>query len=118
MLLAEDQDAVQELAAQGADQALADRVHARRLDSGTQDPGTGGLEHGVERGGEVRSAVTDQELDVLEPLAEGEGEVAGRWVVHWPGAIVSTSLIKRIMCVTLSRCRLRYGLAVGTWAII
>ena len=34
------------------------------------------------------------------------------------GAMVSTSLIKRIMCVTLSRCRLRYGLVPGTWAII
>jgi len=43
--------------------------------AGAQDPGTGGLEPGVERGGEVRSAVADQELDVLEPLAEGE--VAG-----------------------------------------
>ena len=77
MLLAEDQHATQELAAQGAGQALADRVHPRRLHSGAQDPGTGGLEDGVERGGEVRSAVADQEFDVLEPLGEGEGEVAG-----------------------------------------
>jgi hypothetical protein len=52
------------------------------LDSGTQDPGTGGLEHGVERGREVRSAVTDEELDVLEPLVEGQGEVAG--LLHRP----------------------------------
>ena len=34
MPLAEDQHAVQKLAAQGADQALADRVHARSLDGG------------------------------------------------------------------------------------
>src|ERR1035438_6107842 len=34
MPLAEDQHAVQRLAAQGADQALADRVHARSLDGG------------------------------------------------------------------------------------
>jgi hypothetical protein len=61
MSLADDQQAIQEFAAQGADQALADRVHARRLHSGAQDPGTGGLEDGVERGGEVRSAVADQE---------------------------------------------------------
>jgi hypothetical protein len=77
MLLAEDKDAIQELAAQGAYQAFADRVHARRLDSAAQDPGAGCVEDGVERGGEVRSAVADQELDVLEPLVEGEGEVAG-----------------------------------------
>jgi hypothetical protein len=57
---------------QGTDEALAGRAHARRLNSGTQDPGTGALEHGVERGREVRSAVMDEELDVLEPLAEGQ----------------------------------------------
>jgi hypothetical protein len=65
---AEDQHPVQYLSAQGADETLAGRAHARRLDSGTQDPGTGGPEHGVERGGQVRSAVTDEELDVPEPL--------------------------------------------------
>jgi len=62
MALPEDQHAVQELTAQGADEALADRVHPRRLDGRTHDPGAGGLEDGVERGGEVRSAVADQEL--------------------------------------------------------
>jgi hypothetical protein len=41
--LAEDQHPVEELAAQGADQALADRVHARRLGGGAQDPGAGGV---------------------------------------------------------------------------
>jgi hypothetical protein len=58
-----------------ADQALADRVHARRLDSSAQDPGAAGLEDGVERGGEVRSAVADEELNVPEPLVEGESDV-------------------------------------------
>src|ERR1035438_2863447 len=77
MPAAEDQHPVKDLPAQGADEALAGRVHARRLDSGTQDPGTGGLEHGVERGREVRSAVTDEELDVLEPLVEGQARVRG-----------------------------------------
>ncbi len=61
MSLAEDQHAVQEFAAQGADQAFADRVHPGCLDGADQDPGAGGLEDGVERGGEVRSAVADQE---------------------------------------------------------
>jgi hypothetical protein len=49
--LAEDQHAVQEVAAQGADEALADRVHPRSLDRAVQDPRAGGLEDGVERGG-------------------------------------------------------------------
>jgi len=48
MPLAEDQHAVEELSAQGTDKALAGRIHARRLNSGTQDPGPGGLEDGVE----------------------------------------------------------------------
>jgi hypothetical protein len=38
MPTAEDQHPVQYFSAQGADEALAGRVHARRLDSGTQDP--------------------------------------------------------------------------------
>jgi hypothetical protein len=39
--LAEDQHAVEELPAQGTGKALADRIHARRLDGGAQDPGAG-----------------------------------------------------------------------------
>src|ERR1017187_8864201 len=56
---AEDEAAVKELAPQGAGEALADRVHPRRLHSSAQDRGAGGLEDGVEGAGEVRSAVTD-----------------------------------------------------------
>jgi hypothetical protein len=77
MSLAEDQHAVQEFAAQGAGKAFADRVRPGCLDGADQDPGAGGLEDGVERRGEVRSAVADQESGVLEPVAEAEGQVAG-----------------------------------------
>src|ERR1039458_1203855 len=56
---AEDEAAVKELAPQGAGEALADRVHPRRLHSSAQDRGAGGLEDRVEEAGEVRSAVTD-----------------------------------------------------------
>jgi hypothetical protein len=42
----------------------------------------GGLEDGIERGGEVRATVAEQESDVLEPPVEGEGEVAG--LLHGP----------------------------------
>lgn len=51
---AEDKAAVEELAAQGAGEALADGVHPWRLHSGRQDRGAGGLEDGIERGGEAR----------------------------------------------------------------
>ena len=82
MAFPEDQHAVQDLTAQGTDESLADRVHPRSLDSRAQDPGASSLEDGVERGSEVRSAIADQEPDVLEPLTVGEGEVAG--LLHCP----------------------------------
>ena len=82
MRFTENWHAVEDLSAQRTDKALADRVHARRLDGGAHDPGPGRLEDSVERGGEVRSAITDQELNVLEPLAEAEGEIAG--LLHGP----------------------------------
>ena len=82
MLLAEDQDAVEELAAQGAGEAFAGRIHPRSLNGAPENPGADSLEDGVEGLGEVRSAVTDHELDVLEPAAEAEGEVAG--LLHGP----------------------------------
>ena len=48
MRLAEDQRPVEYLAAQGADEAFADRVHAGSLDGCSQDPDTAGCEDGVE----------------------------------------------------------------------
>ena len=64
----EDQHPVQYLSAQGADEALAGRIHAQRLNSGTQNPGADGLEYGAGRGREVRSAVTDRRHQV-RPVA-------------------------------------------------
>jgi hypothetical protein len=48
-----DQQAVQELAAQGADKAFAGGVHPGSLHGGPQDPGVVCLEDGVEGLGEV-----------------------------------------------------------------
>src|SRR5450755_4047350 len=79
--LAEDQHAVERLSAQGADEALAGRVHPRSLQGGAHDTGAGGLEDGVERGGEVRSAVADQESNALEPLVESEARLRACWPV-------------------------------------
>jgi len=75
--LAEDQHPVQKLAAQGSYEALAGRVHPRCPDGGAQDRGAGGLEDGVEGAGEVRSAVADQEPELLEAPVHAHGEVAG-----------------------------------------
>jgi hypothetical protein len=53
MRLTEDQHAIEELAAQGTEEAFAGRVHLGSLDSGLQDPGAVCLEDGVEGPGEV-----------------------------------------------------------------
>ena len=100
MSLAEDQHAVEEFAAQGVGEAFADRVHARRPDGGAQDPAAGGLEDGVEGAGEVRSAVADEELNVPEPLAEGEGEIAGLLSRPFAGGLAVTPprCIRRVPC--------------------
>ena len=82
MLLAEDQHAVEKLAAQRADEAFASRVHPRSLHGGPQDPGAVCLEDGVDGPGEIRSAVANEELELLEPFAEAEGEVSG--LLHGP----------------------------------
>ncbi len=82
MSLADDQHPVQDLAAQGADKALADRVPARCLDGGAQDPGARSLEDGVKGAGEIRPAAADQEPGVPGPLAGAEGQVAG--LLHGP----------------------------------
>jgi hypothetical protein len=43
------------------------------LHGGAHDGGAGGLENGIEGRGKVRAAVTDQEPEVPEPLAEVQG---------------------------------------------
>ena len=87
MLLAEDQHAVQKLAAQGADEPFADRIHTGSSDRCAQDPGASGLEDSVERGSEVRAVVAEQEPDVPEPFAEGKSEVAGLLDCPLPGGM-------------------------------
>jgi hypothetical protein len=82
--LVQDQGPVENLTAQGADQALADRVHPRGLHRGAHDGGAGGLEDGIEGRGEVRPAVADEEPEIPESLAEVEGQVAS--LLHCPVA--------------------------------
>ena len=93
MDLVQDQCPVENLTALGADQALADRVHPRRLHRATHDGGAGGLKDGVEGRGEIRAGVTDQEPEAPEPLAEVESQVAG--------------LLHRPLAPTKSLCRAR-----------
>jgi hypothetical protein len=63
VVLIDDQDPVQALPAQGADDPLANRVRSGCLRRAGQDPDAFGGEYGVERAGELARAVPDQELD-------------------------------------------------------
>ena len=83
--LAEDQDPVQQLAAEGPVDALADGVHPRRLRQGGDGPQSRSLEHLAERGGEDRVAVVDQEPQCAEAAIQVHGEVAGLLRYPRPG---------------------------------
>jgi hypothetical protein len=82
---AKDQDPVQQLAAEGRVDALADGVHTRRLRQGRDDPQSFRLEHLPERSGEDRIAVVNQEPQRAEAVTEVHGEVAGLLRCPCPG---------------------------------
>src|SRR6266550_5994820 len=65
MVLVPYEGAVQEFAAASPDPAFGDRVHAGRRHVAGHGPDLGAGEDRVERGGEVRSAVADHELDPI-----------------------------------------------------
>jgi hypothetical protein len=67
MSLVPDEGAVQELMPASPDPAFGDRVHAWRPDVTEHGPDPGVGEDHVERGGEVRAAVADHELDLWVP---------------------------------------------------
>jgi hypothetical protein len=77
--LIDDQDAVEELAADGADEAFGDRVGPRRAHRRLDDrryvvrP-----EDGVEGGGELGVAIADEEPELLSSLVEVHGQVPGQ----------------------------------------
>ena len=70
--LADDQDAVEQFATDGSDEALGDRVPRRphrRLDNPDIDRG----EHSIEGGGELGVAVADEEPEAPIGLVEAWG---------------------------------------------
>jgi hypothetical protein len=70
----EDEEPVEALGADGADEALGDGVGLRCADWCAQDPDALAAEDLVERAGVLAVAVADQEADLL--LGEEEAEVA------------------------------------------
>jgi hypothetical protein len=72
-----NEGAVQEFAPASPDPAFGDRIHAWRLDVAEHGPDASVGEDGVERSGEVCSAVADHELDPVRLLVKVHEEVAG-----------------------------------------
>ena len=77
MSLVDDQDAVEEFAADGADEAFGDRVGPRRAHRCPDDLDVDGGEDGVEGRGELGVAVADQEPEAPAGVVEVHGQVAG-----------------------------------------
>ena len=84
MALVDDQEAVEEFAADGADEAFGDRVRLRCPHRRRDDSDVDGGEDGVEGGGELGVAVADEEPEASVGVVEVHQQVAG--LLGEPGA--------------------------------
>jgi len=75
---------VQTLTAGGAYPTSRVRVRSGRPRWAAHDPDALRGEHRVERGGELRIPITDQELVLVDPVAEIHDQVSACWVTHCP----------------------------------
>src|SRR3954453_5475180 len=80
----DDQDSVEEFAADGADEAFGDRVGPGRPYRCPDEADVGGGEDGVEVGGELGVAVADEESEFAPGVVEVHEQVAG--LLGQPGA--------------------------------
>ena len=72
-----DEDAVEEFATDGADEALGDRVGPWCPHRCADDADVGSGEDGVERGGELGVAVPDQKPEAVAGVVEVHEQVTG-----------------------------------------
>src|ERR1700733_1245856 len=105
MVLVPDEGAVQKLASASPDPAFGDRVHAGRPHIAQHGPDPGVGEDRVERGGEVRAAVADHELDSVRLLAEVHEEVACLLGGPLPGGckVTPRMRMRRVACSITAR---------------
>ena len=109
--LVDDQDAVEQFAADGSDEALGDRVRPRRLRWRLDDPDIDRGEHGIEGGGELGVAVADEEPEAPIGFVEVHEQVAGLLGDHSPvgWAVTPRTWTRRVACSmtknAYSRCR-------------
>jgi hypothetical protein len=80
----DDQGAVEEFAADAADEAFGDRVGPRRPYRCLDDADVGSGKHRVERGAELGVAVPDKEPDAVSGVVEVHEQIAG--LLGEPGA--------------------------------
>jgi len=79
-----DEEVVEAFPAQGADEALRDRVRPRCPDRGANDADLGAGEHGVERGGEFAVPVADQEPERSARSPRSISRLRACWVTQAP----------------------------------
>ncbi len=73
-----DQEAVEQFAADGADEALGDCVRSRCLHWRLDDPEVDSGEDGVEGGGELAVAVAEEESEASAGVVQVHEQVAGQ----------------------------------------
>ena len=86
-MLINDQQPVEELPAEGADDPFADRVRSRCLWWAVEDPDARRREHGVEGAGELACAIPDQELDEAVRWPRSIRMLRAACVVHPPSGL-------------------------------
>src|ERR671921_1661769 len=95
-----DQEVVEALPAQGADEAFRDRVRSRCSNRCADDADVGAGEHGVERGSEFAVPVPNQEPERGGVVAEVMSKLRACWVTQAP---VGWAVI-RAMCTRRRSC--------------
>jgi len=82
VLLVDDEDAVEELAADGADEALGDGIRSGCPRRRSDDLYVDGGEDGVEGGGELGVAVPDENPELAAGVVEVHGQLRASCVSH------------------------------------
>jgi hypothetical protein len=85
--LVDDEDAVEELAADGADKAFSDGVGPRRPHGRPDDLDAAAGEDGVEGRGELGVTISDEEPEPPADVVEVHGQVAGQLGQPRPGRV-------------------------------
>jgi hypothetical protein len=117
MPLVGDEDAVEELASDAADEAFGDRVGPRCPHWCLDDADVDGGEHGVDGGGELGVAVSDEEPEAPAGVVEVPEQVAGCWVSQAPvGWVVTPGMgTRRVVCSMTKETYSRGRVMVSRW---